>query len=305
MAKKADLPRKTKIGGQDHLLAYITPQEARMLRKQGNGVTPTGGQYGFRGVPAFRAPGNPGVAGGGTGAPGSSSGGGGGGHGGPAAGPGSEAGSTAPGGVADPEGPSPGRSGLGRQGFANPENAVALHAEDVLNAESLAKAKQDPIAYFNAKNIFGLTTADDVDAARAQMPNSVSPGTVAIMGNLDGSFRGVTGENPVSGDRVGIATVPAIQALISALAPTVFTMFSPGTSSGTSPGTSPGTSSGTSSGRSPGDSSSTPRGPNIYVPSPEVITREDSAAKRGGKVKRKKNNSKNYAKGGGVRAAKY
>ena len=48
------LPRKTKLGGQDHLLSYITPQEAHMLREQGGGVTPTGGQYrGPGGVPAF------------------------------------------------------------------------------------------------------------------------------------------------------------------------------------------------------------------------------------------------------------
>lgn len=190
-----------------------------------------------------------------------------GGHGGPAAGPGSEAGSTAPGGVADPSGPGQGRSGLGRQGFANPENAVALHAENVLDATSLAKAKRDPIAYFNAKNKFGLTAADDVDAARSQIPNSVSPKSVAIMGDLDGSLRGVTGVNPVSGDRVGIATVPGVQGLISALAPTPFTalagtgMFSPGTSSGTSSGT------------SPGGSSSTPRGPNIHVSRPGGKTR--------------------------------
>ena len=71
----SSLPRKTTLGGQEHMLSYITPTEARMLRQQGGGVTPTGGQYrGPGGVPAFRAPGNPGVAGGGTGAPGSSSG---------------------------------------------------------------------------------------------------------------------------------------------------------------------------------------------------------------------------------------
>ena len=74
------LPRKTTLGGQDHLLSYITPQEARMLREQGGGVTPTGGQYrGPGGLPAFVVgPGAPSAAAaaaaagspGGSGAPG-------------------------------------------------------------------------------------------------------------------------------------------------------------------------------------------------------------------------------------------
>ena len=50
----SSIPKRTTIGGQDHMLSYITPQEAQMLRKQGGGVTPTGGQYrGPGGVPAF------------------------------------------------------------------------------------------------------------------------------------------------------------------------------------------------------------------------------------------------------------
>ena len=48
------LPRRTVLGGEEHLLSYITPEEAQMLREEGGGVTPTGGQYrGPGGLPAF------------------------------------------------------------------------------------------------------------------------------------------------------------------------------------------------------------------------------------------------------------
>lgn len=77
----SSLPKRTTLRGQDHMLSYITPEEARMLRQQGGGVTPTGGQYrGPGGVPAFLGHGghaaaqggntgntSPGVFGGGTG----------------------------------------------------------------------------------------------------------------------------------------------------------------------------------------------------------------------------------------------
>ena len=89
------VPIRPILGGQPHELSYITPEEARMLRQQGGGVTPTGGQYRGPGrLPAYVD------AGSGTG------------HGGPAAGPGSEGGSTAAGGVGDPSGPGPGQSGV-------------------------------------------------------------------------------------------------------------------------------------------------------------------------------------------------
>ena len=89
------VPIRPVLGGQPHELSYITPEEARMLRQQGGGVTPTGGQYrGPGGLSAYVDVG--------TGE----------GHGGPAAGPGSEGGSTAAGGVGDPSGPGPGQSGV-------------------------------------------------------------------------------------------------------------------------------------------------------------------------------------------------
>ena len=50
----ASLPKNPVLAGQEHMLAYITPEEASTLREQGGGVTPTGGQYrGPSGVPAF------------------------------------------------------------------------------------------------------------------------------------------------------------------------------------------------------------------------------------------------------------
>ena len=59
------LPRRTVLGGEEHLLSYITPEEAQMLREEGGGVTPTGGQYrGPGGLPAFWT-GTPGSEGGG------------------------------------------------------------------------------------------------------------------------------------------------------------------------------------------------------------------------------------------------
>jgi hypothetical protein len=40
----ASLPQNPVLGGQEHMLAYITPEEASTLRAQGGGVTPDGGQ---------------------------------------------------------------------------------------------------------------------------------------------------------------------------------------------------------------------------------------------------------------------
>ena len=52
----SSIPKRTTLGGQDHMLSYITPQEAQMLREQGGGVTPSGGQYtGPGGLPSFVA----------------------------------------------------------------------------------------------------------------------------------------------------------------------------------------------------------------------------------------------------------
>ena len=50
----ASLPKSPVLGGQQHMLAYITPEEASTLRAQGGGVTPDGGQYtGPGGIAAF------------------------------------------------------------------------------------------------------------------------------------------------------------------------------------------------------------------------------------------------------------
>jgi len=53
----ASLPNSPVLAGQQHMLAYITPEEASTLRAQGGGVTPTGGQYrGPGGIDTFIAP---------------------------------------------------------------------------------------------------------------------------------------------------------------------------------------------------------------------------------------------------------
>ena len=50
----ASLPENPVLAGQEHMLAYITPEEASTLRAQGGGVTPTGGQYrGPGGIASF------------------------------------------------------------------------------------------------------------------------------------------------------------------------------------------------------------------------------------------------------------
>jgi len=50
----ASLPNSPVLAGQQHMLAYITPEEASRLRAQGGGVTPTGGQYrGPGGIASF------------------------------------------------------------------------------------------------------------------------------------------------------------------------------------------------------------------------------------------------------------
>jgi hypothetical protein len=50
----ASLPTRPILGGEQHELSYITPEEAQLLRRHGGGVTPSGGQYtGPGGLPAF------------------------------------------------------------------------------------------------------------------------------------------------------------------------------------------------------------------------------------------------------------
>jgi len=58
------LPNSPVLAGQQHMLAYITPEEASRLRAQGGGVTPTGGQYrGPGGIASFQpGPGAPSAA---------------------------------------------------------------------------------------------------------------------------------------------------------------------------------------------------------------------------------------------------
>jgi hypothetical protein len=59
----ASLPKNPVLGGQEHMLAYITPEEASTLRAQGGGVTPDGGQYrGPGGIAAFAPVGLSGTA---------------------------------------------------------------------------------------------------------------------------------------------------------------------------------------------------------------------------------------------------
>jgi len=58
----ASLPNNPVLGGQQHMLAYITPEEASRLRAQGGGVTPTGGQYrGPGGIASFQVAGLAGI----------------------------------------------------------------------------------------------------------------------------------------------------------------------------------------------------------------------------------------------------
>ena len=54
-------PKRTRIKGQKHELAYINKDEKALLRSRGGGVTKDGGQLKKNGVPAF-FPGPAGVA---------------------------------------------------------------------------------------------------------------------------------------------------------------------------------------------------------------------------------------------------
>jgi hypothetical protein len=48
------LPRRTEVNGNPHLLAWINPEEAELLRQRGGGIAPGGGQMkGPGGLPAF------------------------------------------------------------------------------------------------------------------------------------------------------------------------------------------------------------------------------------------------------------
>lgn len=67
-AKGPAPPRRATIGGDKHFLAYITEDEAAMLREQGGGVAPDGRQImGPAGVPAFDPDGSEDGGGGGEG----------------------------------------------------------------------------------------------------------------------------------------------------------------------------------------------------------------------------------------------
>ena len=204
------LPTRPVLAGQQHELSYITPEEARMLRQQGGGVTPTGGQYtGPGGVPAFIG-GHPGHSG--SHAPNTASSvsvGSGTGHGGPAAGPGSEAGSTSPGGVGDPEGPTGGYSPISpgfRSAYKSDEarkkaetikarlaiQQLTLNNEDGrINPASYQAMLDDPLAafepsFFSREGLFGL------------VENALSHGLTDITthGDMDSTFGHVTALSP-------------------------------------------------------------------------------------------------------------
>jgi len=112
----ASLPNNPVLAGQQHMLAYITPEEASTLRAQGGGVTPTGGQYrGPGGIASFW------VGFGGPTGMGSTSG---------------SAGGT-PGGT--------GEGGHGKYGLGDPAEPQVSDAVDAHNAE-LAQAVADDVA---------------------------------------------------------------------------------------------------------------------------------------------------------------
>jgi len=112
----ASLPNNPVLAGQQHMLAYITPEEASRLRAQGGGVTPTGGQYrGPGGIASFW------VGFGGPTGMGSTSG---------------SAGGT-PGGT--------GEGGHGKYGLGDPAEPQVSDAVDAHNAE-LAQAVADDVA---------------------------------------------------------------------------------------------------------------------------------------------------------------
>ena len=50
------LPTRPIIGGQQHELSYITPEESRLLRQHGGGVTPNGGQLKVGGLNTYWMP---------------------------------------------------------------------------------------------------------------------------------------------------------------------------------------------------------------------------------------------------------
>ncbi len=206
------LPTRPVLAGQQHELSYITPEEARMLRQQGGGVTPSGGQYtGPGGVPAFIGghPGHSGSHAPNTASIGSVSVGSGSGHGGPAAGPGSEAGSTSPGGVGDPEGPTGGYSPISpgfRSAYKSDEarkkawkikarlaiQQLTLNNEDGrINPYSYQAMLDDPLAafepsFFSREGLFGL-----VENALAQGLTDVT-----THGDMDSTFGHVTALSP-------------------------------------------------------------------------------------------------------------
>jgi hypothetical protein len=142
----ASLPKNPVLAGQEHMLAYITPEEASTLRAQGGGVTPDGGQRrGPGGIASFGWATSSGAAGMGFGGTGT-------GHGGRAAGPGSEGGSTAAGGVGDPGGPGPGRSGVVGQsvlGTIDGSYSKALYGDrrNQLSPELISMIDNDPFGY--------------------------------------------------------------------------------------------------------------------------------------------------------------
>jgi len=181
----SSIPKRTTLGGQDHMLSYITPQEAQMLRQQGGGVTPTGGQYrGPGGVPAFYGTGQGGEAGnspfgGGIGAP---------------------SGPSGPSGYGGVHGNVPGTESFGEGRFsvdtATPASVMSLFSADDrqnINPVSLQSMLDNPVATMT-KGFFG----DTQGKVRSALDQGYKDVTVH---GLPGSrFGHVTGLTPAQAD---------------------------------------------------------------------------------------------------------
>jgi hypothetical protein len=157
-----NVPRDPVLGGQPHMLAYITPEEATSLREQGGGVTPTGGQYrGPGGIASFQP-----------------------GHG---YGKGMSFSGISPAPPGSGGGPS-------RSGPANMWSAAMMDVANVdLDAASRQKISDNPTNYWTGTDIFGDTMAGKI----ANVKNSNQPlRNVTIHGLLDSPFGHITALTP-------------------------------------------------------------------------------------------------------------
>jgi len=205
------IPRKTTINDQPHMLAYINPQEAMMLKSMGGS-----GQPGPGGIPAFyyggdfgeggRGKGNPGATGPGQDGPG---------------GPGFSGGDQGPAGPGDfspanNQGPS--QADVDNQNQINKQRAEAVQKEQTDAIEAFQKKVDDnkpktildfmPLSFVGKKltNLQNQTAIDQLSGKKSYNPGLFDPGGL-LSGPKSKSFSHFSPVTDQNGNVVGSQSI--------------------------------------------------------------------------------------------------